>query len=110
MLKIHSMPSYCWVTERSPWSMNYWLEIYKLNNFYDYITSLLLSINRNDKEIGKIYQKIVSIINRAPIRTKAYVMDILDDYFFQKSSFNSTKAKLDAYHDLEFFFRLKNSE
>lgn len=99
-----------WVTERSPWSMKYWLEMYKLNNFYDYIASLLLSINRNDKDIGKIYQKIVSIINISSIKTKKYVREVIDEYFFQKSSFNSIKTRLNAWHDLEYYYLFKSDE
>ena len=84
--------------------------MYKLNNFYDYIASLLLSMNRNDKDIGKLYQKIISTINNSSVRTKKYVREVIDEYFFQKSSYNSIKARLDAWHDLEFYYLFKNDE
>lgn len=99
-----------WVTERSRLSFEYWLDMYKLNNTYDYIKSTLLSINLNDKNIGEIYQKLVTILERSSIRTKANVMEILDDYFFQKSSYSSIKARLDAFQQLEFYYLLKSSE
>ncbi len=99
-----------WITERSTMSMKYWLDIYKLNNFYDYIKSILLSINLNGKNIGSFYQKIVLILKRSSIRTKAFVMDILDDYFFKKASFYSIKARLDALRHLEFYYLLKSNE
>ncbi|TES95995.1 MAG: hypothetical protein E3J90_08845 [Promethearchaeota archaeon] len=48
-----------WATERSPWSMKFWLEMYQLNNFYHYLTTKMLSIKRSDKRIGNMYQEVI---------------------------------------------------
>jgi len=99
-----------WVTERNIWSYSYWYELYQLNNFYSYLSTLLLTINRSDKDIGLKYQNVMSIIKESSIRTKFYAKQVVDDYFFRNNSYKTVKIKLDAFHDLEFFYRFKWDE
>ena len=99
-----------YATERSPWSMKFWLEMYQLNNFYDYLAAKMLSIERSDKKIGKSYQEIIGLVEESNFSTKYFVREALDDYFFRNLSFKTLKARLDAYHDLNFHASFKFTE
>ena len=99
-----------WATERSPWSMKFWLEMYRLNNFYDYLIAKLLSLERSDRKIGTSYQEIVALIDKSKVKTKKFVREVIDDYFFRNLSFRALKARLDAFHDLDFYASFKFAE
>ena len=99
-----------YATERSPWSMKFWLEMYQLNNFYGYIVAIMLSIERSDKKIGISYQKIIGLVENSEIATKHLVREVLDDYFFRNLSFKALKSRLDAFHDLNFYASFKFAE
>ena len=99
-----------WATERSPWSMKFWLEMYQLNNFYDYISAKMLSVERSNKEIGNSYQELINLVEFSEISTKHFVKEVLDDYFFRNLSFKALKARLDAFHDLNFYASFKFAE
>jgi hypothetical protein len=99
-----------WATERSPWSMKFWLEMYQLNNFYDYLLAKMISIERSDKQIGSSYQEVVGLVENSVLSTKSFVREALDDYFFRNLSFKALKAQLDAYHDLNFYASFKFTE
>jgi len=99
-----------WATERSPWSMKFWLEMYQLNNFYDYLMAKMISIERKDKTIGTSYQEIAELIDNSQVKTKKYVKEVIDDYFFRNIGFKTLKARLDAFHDLDFHASFKFTE
>jgi len=99
-----------WATERSPWSMKFWLEMYQLNNFYHYLTAKMLSIERSDKRIGNSYQEVIGLVESSAISTKKFVREVVDDYFFRNISFKALKARLDAFHDLNFYANFKFTE
>lgn len=99
-----------WATERSPWSMKFWLEMYQLNNFYSYLAAKMLSIERSDKKIGSSYQELIGLVEGSEISTKYFVREVLDDYFFRNLSFKALKARLDAFQDLNFFTSFKFTE
>lgn len=99
-----------WATERSPWSMKFWLEMYQLNNFYDYLVAKLLSLERSDRKIGDSYQEIVELINKSKVKTKKLAKEAIDDYFFRSLSFKALKARLDAFHDIDFYASFKFAE
>ncbi len=99
-----------YATERSRWSMKFWLEMYQLNNFYHYLEAKMLSIERSDRRIGKTYQEIIELVESSEISTKYFVRESLDDYFFRNLSFKTLKARLDAYHDLNFYASFKFTE
>ena len=99
-----------WVTERSPWSMKFWLEMYQLNNFYDYLVAKMLSLERSDRKIGASYQEIIELIDKSKVKTKRFARELIDEYFFRKSSFNSIKTRMDAWHDFEFYYLFKKNE
>jgi len=96
-----------WATERSPWSMKFWLEMYQLNNFYDYLIAKMLSLERSDRKIGISYQEIVELIDKSKVKTKKFAREVIDDYFFRNLSFKALKARLDAFHDLDFYASFK---
>jgi len=95
-----------WVMHRSSWSYRFWYEFYQLNNFYDYLSKILL----NGENKGHIYQKARKIIDDSSIKMKKFVQKIVDSFFFHTMSYNSLKHKLDAFRDLEFFYRFKFEE
>ncbi len=95
-----------WVMHRSSWSYRFWFEFYQLNNFYDYLSKIHL----NGENRGQTYQKIRKIIDDSTLKMKELVQKTVDSFFFQRRSFNSLKHKLDAYRDLEFFYRFKFEE
>jgi len=99
-----------WATERSPWSMKFWLEMYQLNNFYGYLMAKMLSIERSDNKIGISYQEITELIDNSEVNTKRFVKEVVDDYFFRNISFKTLKARLDAFHDLDFYTNFKFTE
>jgi len=99
-----------WATERSPWSMKFWLEMYQLNNFYDYLIAKMLSVERSDNKIGTSYQDIIELIDHSKIKTKKYAREVVEDYFFRNISFKTLKARLDAFHDLDFHTSFKFAE
>ena len=99
-----------WATERSPWSMKFWLEMYQLNNFYHYLTAKMLSIERSDRRIGNSYQELIGLVEGSEISTKNFVREVLDDYFFRNLSFKALKTRLDAFHDLNFYASFKFTE
>ena len=99
-----------YATERSPWSMKFWIEMYQLNNFYHYLEAKMLSIERSDRRIGKAYQEVIELVESSEISTKYFVRESLDDYFFRNLSFKTLKARLDAYHDLNFYASFKFTE
>ena len=99
-----------WATERSPLSIKFWLEMYQLNNFYDYLLAMMISIERSDKKIGSLYQGVFGLVEGSGISTKNLVRDALDDYFFRNLSFKALKARLDAFHDLNFYSSFKFTE
>ena len=90
--------------------MKFWLEMYQLNNFYDYLIAKMLSIERSDRKIGVSYQEIVELIDRSKIKTKKYAREVIDDYFFRNLSFKALKARLDAFHDVDFYASFKFTE
>lgn len=94
-------------TERSVWSMKFWLEMYKLNNFYSYLEAKILSIERSDRKIGSSYQELVELIHTSDISTKMFVREVVDDYFFRNLSYKALKTRLDAFHDLNFHAQFK---
>ncbi len=99
-----------YATERSLWSMKFWLEMYQLNNFYSYLVANMLSIERSDKEIGIAYQELIELVKNSDISTKHFVREVVDDYFFRNLSFKALKSRLDAFHDLNFYSSFKFTE
>jgi len=99
-----------WATERSPWSMKFWIEMYQLNNFYDYLISKMVSIEKSDKTIGTSYQEIAKLIDNSNIKTKEHVKEVVNDYFFRSIGFKTLKTRLDAFHDLDFHASFKFTE
>ena len=99
-----------YATERSPWSMKFWLEMYQLNNFYGYLMAKMLSIERSDNKIGTSYQEIAELIDHSEVNTKKFAKEVVDDYFFRNISFKTLKARLDAFHDLDFYTSFKFTE
>ena len=99
-----------YATERSLWSMKFWLEMYQLNNFYSYLVANMLSIERSDKEIGIAYQELIELVKNSDISTKHFLREVVDDYFFRNLSFKALKSRLDAFHDLNFYSSFKFTE
>jgi len=99
-----------WAPERSPWSTKFWLEMYQLNNFYDYLIAKMLSLERSDRKIGVSYQEIVELIDKSKVKTKKLAREAIDDYFFRSLSFRALKARLDAFRDLDFYAGFKFAE
>ena len=94
-------------TERTVWSMKFWLDMYRLNNFYSYLEAKLLSIERSNKKIGKFYQDLIELVNNSNVSTKRFVKELIDDYFFRNLSYKALKTQLDGFHDLNFHAQFK---
>ena len=67
----------------------------------------MLSIERSDSRIGKSYQEVIGLIEGSAISTKNFVREVVDDFFFRNLSFKALKARLDAFHDLNFYASFK---
>ena len=61
--------------------------MYQLNNFYDYLMAKMFSIERADRSIGTSYQEIADLIDNSQVKTKKYVKEVVDDYFFRNIGF-----------------------
>jgi len=90
--------------------MKFWLEMYQLNNFYDYLITKMLTIEHSDRRIGSSYQEVIGLVEGSEISTKTFVKEALDGYFFRNLSFKALKARLDAFHDLNFYASFKVTE
>jgi len=70
----------------------------------------MLSLERSDRKIGASYQEIIELIDKSKVKTKRFARELIDEYFFRKSSFNSIKTRMDAWHDFEFYYLFKKNE
>ena len=47
----------------------------------------MFSIERADRSIGTSYQEIADLIDNSQVKTKKYVKEVVDDYFFRNIGF-----------------------
>ena len=96
-----------WICDRSTRSFRFWFDYYELNTFYDYIKALILHISQEKDNKGSIYVTISELIDRCNIHVKKYTKQVIDEYFFEMGSYKSLEAKLDAYKNIEFYYRFQ---
>ena len=96
-----------WICDRSAKSFRFWFDYYELNTFYEYIKALILLISEEKGNKGSIYVLISELIEKCNIHVKKYTKQVIDEYFFEGSSYKSLKDKLDAYKNIEFYYRFQ---
>jgi len=99
-----------WITERSRRSFAYWLDLYKLNNLYDYLMICLQPIDFSSQHIGNLYQGAVKMIENCKPLSKAHLLQAIDDYFFRHRKYSTLESSLKAFRDLEFYYTFKPNE
>ncbi len=99
-----------WVTERSYYSYKFWIELFSITTFYEYLSNWLLILKPKDYSNEEIRQEIEQLIDSGRNFLKGPIKELVHMYFLNQLSFSSLKAKLDGFRNWEFFYRLKYNE
>ncbi len=99
-----------WVTERSYYSYKFWIELFSITTFYEYLSNWLLILKPKDYSNKEVRQEIEELIDSGRNFLKGPIKELVHTYFLNRISFSSLKAKLDGFRNWEFFYRLKYNE
>ena len=99
-----------WVTERSYYSYKFWISLFSITTFYEYLSNWLLILKPTDYSNKEVWQEIEELIDSGRNFLKEPIKELVHTYFLNKLSFSSLKAKLDGFRNWEFFYRLKYNE
>lgn len=99
-----------WVTSRTANSYNFWIRMFTITNFYDYLINRVNILKPEEIEEDKIAKELIELINGSKILYKKQVLNSVNEYLSKSISFSSFKNRIEAFRNWEFLYKLKPIE